>query len=266
MIVGARNKPALTEDISQGSFAIYPETADIKTASEAYANRFKGKVGAWFLHIQEEAILRILRPYPKANILDIGGGHGQMTGPLIRENYTVTVLGSAEKCNARIRDFIEGGHCNFQTGNILDLPYPDGHFDVVVSFRLLAHVKHWKLFLNEASRVARKAVIIDYPELRSVNYFAPSLFIFKKRLEKSDLTRPYSCFRESEVVEIFNQKGFIRKERFAEFFLPMVFHRVLQSPKISIYLEDIFRSAGFTERFGSPVILKMVREKINQEE
>jgi 2-polyprenyl-3-methyl-5-hydroxy-6-metoxy-1,4-benzoquinol methylase len=126
MIVDARNKPVLSEDISKGSFAIYPETADIKTASEAYANRFTGKVGAWFLRVQEEAILRILRSYPKAKILDIGGGHGQMTGPLIRENYIVTVLGSAEKCNARIRDFIEGGHCNFQTGNILDLPIQMG--------------------------------------------------------------------------------------------------------------------------------------------
>ncbi|NEO49979.1 MAG: class I SAM-dependent methyltransferase, partial [Moorea sp. SIO4A3] len=62
--------------VSTGDF---PETADIETSSEDYASRFAGEIGAWLLKVQEDATLKMLTPYPKATILDVGGGHGQLT-------------------------------------------------------------------------------------------------------------------------------------------------------------------------------------------
>jgi SAM-dependent methyltransferase len=253
-------KNTLINDSNSTSQPFLPESADIETSSEAYAKRFSGKAGAWLLKVQEEATLDMLKTYNDATILDVGGGHGQIAGILIRKNYHVTVLGSDENCKIRIQNYVNEGLCNFQVGNILKLPFPDQSFDIVISFRLLPHVKSWEKFLEEAARVARKAVILDYPELHSVNYFAPSLFRFKKHLEKNNLTRRYSCFREGDLIDFFKQEGFVRSERYAEFFLPMVLHRVLGAPKISIFMERIFRSAGFTDKFGSPVILKLVRE------
>jgi 2-polyprenyl-3-methyl-5-hydroxy-6-metoxy-1,4-benzoquinol methylase len=234
------------------------ETADIETSSDEYARRFSGEVGEWFLRIQEEATLRMLAPYPRASILDVGGGHGQLTNALIQNGYIVTVLGSAEICKARIQKFIDKRQCFFRVENFLDLSLSDQQFDVVVSFRLLPHVNQWQRFLLELTRVAKKSVILDYPEIRSINFIAPYLFDLKKRVEGN--TRHYQCFRESELLPIFKSKGFLRMERFAEFFLPMVLHRKLNAPKVSSAFESTSRFFGLTNLFGSPVIIKMIRE------
>lgn len=236
----------------------FPETADIETSSEAYARRFSGQIGEWFINVQQEASLSMLAPYRRATILDVGGGHGQLTGALIRNDHPVTVLGSAEICKARIQDLIDNRRCSFKVGNILDLPFDDKHFDVVISYRLLAHVNQWQEFISELCRVAKKAVIIDYPEIRSLNAFAPYLFDYKKNVEGN--TRPYSTFRESDLLQVFESIGFVRKNKFPEFFLPMVFHRKLNSLGISKSLEATFRFLGMTSFFGSPIILKLIPE------
>ena len=238
----------------------FPETADIETSSEDYARRFSGEVGSWFLKVQEEVTLRMLAPYPKSTVLDVGGGHGQITEALVRNGYRVTVLGSAEVCKQRIKTMIDHGRCSFQVGNILDLPYPEGSFDVVLSYRLLSHVTQWRRFLTELTRVARRAVMVDYPPVRSVNYISPLLFDWKKRVEGN--TRPYTCFRESELLEAFKPAGFIVSDRYPQFVFPMVVHRMLKSPRVSSSMERFLHFSGLTRWFGSPVILKLVREEV----
>jgi 2-polyprenyl-3-methyl-5-hydroxy-6-metoxy-1,4-benzoquinol methylase len=243
-----------------GSAYDFPETADIETSSDDYALRFSGEIGSWFLKVQEKATLQMLAPYKAARVLDVGGGHGQLTDALIQNGYRVTVLGSSDVCKEQIRKFIDGNRCTFKVGNILDLPAPDQAFDVVISYRLLPHVNQWKRFLHELTRVARKVVLVDYPAVRSINCIAPQLFQFKKRLEGN--TRPFSAFRESELLEVFESLGFARADRYAEFFLPMVLHRVLKLPALSSAMERIFRLLGATDCFGSPVVLKVARKTV----
>ena len=237
--------------------AHFPETADIETSSDDYARRFDGKVGEWFLKVQEQATLEMLAPYPNATVLDVGGGHGQLTDGLVRSGCRLTVLGSSEECRARIQPYVEAGRADFKVGNILDMPYPDQAFDVVVSYRLLPHVTRWQEFLAELARVAKKAVVVDYPEVRSINYAAPYLFRFKKQLEGN--AREFTCFRERELLRILNELGFRAAARFPQFFVPMVLHRKLKQPGLSAAAERFFRLTGLTGLFGSPVILKVVR-------
>ena len=71
-----------------------PETADIETSSAAYASRFSGPTGSWLLRVQAEATLSMLQSYPQATILEVGGGHGQLTPHLLKAGHSVTVLGS----------------------------------------------------------------------------------------------------------------------------------------------------------------------------
>jgi 2-polyprenyl-3-methyl-5-hydroxy-6-metoxy-1,4-benzoquinol methylase len=236
----------------------FAETADIETSSEDYARRFAGAVGAWFLKVQEEATLRMLASYPGASVLDVGGGHGQLAGPLIDAGFRVEVLGSAEVCSARLRGYLDAGCCAFRVGDILDLPYPDRSFDIVISYRLLPHVTRWPEYLRELARVARQAVVVDYPSIRSINYLTPRLFGLKKRLEGN--TRTYTCFEEQELLAVFRPLGFVPGARHAEFFLPMVLHRKLKAPALSTAAERLCRACGLTEPFGSPVILKLVRD------
>ncbi len=232
------------------------ETADIETSSDDYASRFAGEIGTWLLKVQEQATLRMLAPYPHARILDVGGGHGQLTGALIQNGYQVTVLGSADICKARIKNFLDANQCEFKVGNVLDLPYPEAAFDVVISYRFLAHVTQWQQFLGELSRVAKEAVIIDYPTVRSFNAIAPYLFKLKKGLEGN--TRPFTCYQEKEILDFLQNIGLKQSERYAQFLMPMVLHRALKSTQVSSALEKILRLCGFTNLFGSPVIAKFI--------
>jgi hypothetical protein len=86
----------------------------------------------------------------------------------------------------------------------------------------------------------------------------PRFFDFKKKLERN--TRPFTCFKEAELLRVFQNLGFVRVDRYPEFFLPMVFHRILGRPSLSSGAEAAFRLLGITSWFGSPVILKLVRE------
>lgn len=237
---------------------LFPETADIETSSDDYARRFSGAVGDWFLQVQEAATLEMLAPYPEATILDVGGGHGQATAALVRCGYHLTVLGSDDSCANRIRRFVDAGQVEFRVGDILNLPFPDRSFDVVLSYRLLPHVSRWQPYLAEMARVARQAVVLDYPEARSINYITPYLFKYKKRLEGN--TRPYTVFRGRELDEAFRRLGFAPAARYPEFFWPMVLHRKLKQPRLSAGLEAAARTLGLTGWLGSPVIRKWVRE------
>lgn len=237
--------------------ADYPETADIETSSDAYARRFDGAAGQWMLEVQERLTLAMLADRPGISILDVGGGHGQLAIPLCRAGYRVTVLGSAASCRKRVAGEVESGRCTFLTGNVIDLPFPDGAFDVVISFRLLTHCVAWPVLVRELCRVARQSVIVDYPTSEGLNAIAPALFGAKKKLEGN--TRHWRLFTHGEVAEAFAKRGYGVVRRSPQFFLPMVLHRVLRSRQTSRALEGVCRVLGLTRRWGSPVIVEMSR-------
>jgi 2-polyprenyl-3-methyl-5-hydroxy-6-metoxy-1,4-benzoquinol methylase len=252
-----RDAALVTEAISL-AMSRMREVPDIETSSEAYAQRFAGPVGAWFLRVQEQAVHRMLAAWPAATILEVGGGHGQLTSGLVRQGHRVTVLGSDVRCRQRIKGLVDQGLCRFVTGDLLALPYPPQSFDVVVSIRLLSHVDAWSQFIQELTRVARYAVVVDYPPRRSLNVLFPVLFGAKKRLEGN--TRPYRVFRESpEVIAAFANCGFTLRQRCPQFFWPMVLHRVLGQPGISQALEAPCRGA-MRRWFGSPVVALLTRK------
>jgi 2-polyprenyl-3-methyl-5-hydroxy-6-metoxy-1,4-benzoquinol methylase len=231
---------------------------DVEVSTEDYARRFAGPTGAWFLRVQADATLRMLRPWPGATILDVGGGHGQLTGPLAAAGYRVTVLGSDPRCSRLIEGMVRNGGCSFATGDLLALPYPDRSFDVVTAFRLLAHLPEWRRFIGELARVARHAVIIDFAATRSLNVLSPLLFRLKHRVEGN--TRPFALFKEADLVAEFGRHSFTPSERYGQFFLPMAGHRALNTSPLSRALEAPFRWSGLTSLLGSPVIMRLVRQ------
>ncbi|MEW6367634.1 MAG: class I SAM-dependent methyltransferase [Acidobacteriota bacterium] len=247
-----------------GAESGFLETADIETSSDEYARRFDGRVGRWFLDVQERATLAMLRPYPGATVLDVGGGHGQLTPALVRAGHKVMVLGSAEVCRKRVQAYVDQGLCAFDAGDLLALPYADASFDVTVSYRLMAHVIRWKRFVSELARVSRLAVILDYPSVRSLNYAAPLLFGVKRRYEET--VRPFTCFREADLLDELRLQGFEPGARFPQYFFPMLLHRMLRVQPLSAAAERICRAVGLTERFGSPVILRVRRTMASQGE
>ena len=168
------------------------ETADVETSSAEYARRFAGPVGAWLLTVQERIVTDWLAGLRGAAVLDVGGGHGQLALPLAAAGCRVTVLGSSDACRAPLEPAVSEGRLDFTTGSVIALPYPPGAFDVALSIRLLPHCRRWRMLVGELCRVARRAVIVDYPAWRSVNLFAGLLFGLKRRIEHN--TRPFALF------------------------------------------------------------------------
>jgi SAM-dependent methyltransferase len=231
------------------------EDADVETSSEAYARRFSGPIGRWFLEVQSRTTLDILRPWPGVSVLDVGGGHGQVTGPLVDAGHDVTVYGSGEICRERVRTWVDAGRARFASGDLLELPFPDRSFDVALSYRLLPHVTRWTTLVSELARVARRAVVVDYPTRRSVNALSRVLFGVKKSVEGD--TRPFTIFRDAEIVRTFAAARFAPSERRPQFFFPMAAHRALGALPASRALEGLAAALGLTRALGSPVILRL---------
>lgn len=239
------------------------DSADVETSSEEYASRFRGPVGGFFLDVQQRAVLRLLSPWPGARVLDVGGGHAQLAPPLVQSGYRVTVAGSGEACRERLDRALPAGAFEFRACDLLELPFPDRSFDVVLAFRLFAHVERWRELVAELCRVADRAVIVDFSDTRSFNALYGPLFAWKKKIEGN--TRTFITFRPGEVGAELIRHGFGRPEEIRQFFLPMVVHRAfgkaLGSAVPSRALEAVSSGLGLTRALGSPVILRVEREE-----
>jgi SAM-dependent methyltransferase len=237
--------------------ALVKETPDIETASDAYARRFAGAAGRYLLAEQEAAIRAVLADWNGGSVLDVGGGHAQLT-PLLRTlARDVVVLGSDACSLQRVhRDFPE---CATATGDLLAIPFESRSFDVVVAVRLLPHVRNWPRLLCELCRVARRAVVVDYPRTTGFNRLTPLLFPLKKRLEGN--TRHYRNFRDAELDELLSVCGFEPRERRAQFLLPMVVHRSANGFAPLRGLERAAQVLGLTQALGSPVVLRADRRR-----
>jgi SAM-dependent methyltransferase len=231
--------------------------ADVETSSAAYARRFEGPVGRWFLDVQARTMLELLRPRPGASVLDVGGGHAQLTGALVEAGCDVTVYGSADRCSERVQAWVRSDQARFRSGPLLQAPWPDGSFDAALAFRLLPHIDRWRELVRELCRLARHVVIVDYPTARSANAVSGALFGVKKGIEGD--TRPFRVFRDAEVEESFAAAGFVRTARRPQFLLPMALHRGLRLASLSRALEATASVAGLTRAWGSPVILRAER-------
>ena len=234
------------------------EAPDIESSSEAYAGRFAGPVGEHFLAVQERLTLDLLAPWRGGTVLDVGGGHAQLAGPLARAGYQVTVTGSSEVCGARLARLLPPGTVEFRAADLLALPYADRSFDVAISFRQLSHLGRWRDLLAELARVARHAVVVDYPDVRSFNLLYGALFRWKRAAEGN--TRTFHCFPVGAVRRELARHGFGAPVARRQFFLPMVVHRVVGRAGFVRAAEGASRALGLTRAFGSPVILRMTRQ------
>ncbi len=233
--------------------------ADVETSSEGYARRFSGPVGQWLLTVQESAVASLLGPSNSRTLLDVGGGHAQLAQPLSSLGYKVTVLGSQQVCATRLTAWLGNQQGKFVVGEILNLPFADKSFDIVLSVRLISHCPEWKRLISELARVAAGEVVIDFPPLFSCNLFYNFLFFLKRSLEGN--TRSFLIFSEKELVSEFTKHGFKLNGRRKQFFFPMVLHRVLKNHSISALLESIAAVLGLTALFGSPTVIRMKRER-----
>lgn len=235
-----------------------PEDADVETASKGYATRFESPTGRWMLTRQADITLALLRGLENASVLDVGGGHGQTAPILAERGYKVSVLASGPAAvNPALQSLLDTGGVSLLTGELRQPPIADRSFDVVLSYRLLAHARDLPGLVAGLSRSARHSVIVDYATSRSFNAAADLLFTAKKKVEQN--TRPFLVLRDRDVEALFEKQGFERRARRPQFFWPMALHRALGQPVLSRGIEGLAAMTGLRTLFGSPVIARFDR-------
>lgn len=235
-----------------------PEDADVETASPGYASRFESPVGEWMLATQMALTLDLLKDLEGSRVLDVGGGHGQVAPGLARHGFKVCVLASCEGAiGPVVRSAAESGEVEVIRGDLRHPPVEDGSFDVVLSYRLLAHARDLPALLTGLARPARRSVLVDYATKRSFNAGADLLFAAKRRVERN--TRPFLVLSDPQVQEPLRKENFVPRARRPQFFWPMALHRALDSPMLSRGLEGLTAGLGLRALFGSPVIARFDR-------
>ncbi len=234
------------------------EPPDVETASDRYARRFAGPVGKWFLEIQGSTALQLLGPLQRgARVLDVGGGHAQLTPYLIEAGFETVVVGSTPACARRLRPWLDTDQIVFEPASLAELPFSARSFDAVLAFRLLAHVESPEELIQELCRVADKTVVVDYASTRSFNLVSRAAFGAKRRVEGD--TRPFRTCSPASIRAMFASAHFRVSAVRPQFVVPMAVHRMASSAAISHFAEVIARRVGLTKMFGSPVVVRADR-------
>ena len=96
---------------------------------------------------------------PSGEALEIGSGSGAMAAQLLRKfprlrivatDYDTDMVATAGR---RLASF--GERAQSQRVDAVALPFPDGSFDLVLSFAMLHHVTNWRKAVAEAVRMLR---------------------------------------------------------------------------------------------------------------
>lgn len=228
---------------------------DIHSSSIEYTSRFSGGVGEWFLNVQNGKTEKLLKSVPNRNrALDVGGGHAQNVEVTEKLGMKLDVLGSDDACF----DYLRSKYPNFNgaliVGNLVQSELKDSSYPIVMSYRILAHINDWKAHISELCRISSQTVILEFPNVNSVNRIADALFGLKKKIEGN--TRTYQLFSRNQIVEEFKENGFSLVGDEGQYIAPMVVHRALKSAAISKVLERLLSLILPQKYLGSPLILK----------
>jgi len=246
--------------VGHGRAAHDTRAADVETSSEAYAQRFAGPVGRWLLDVQADCVRELLaeRDCRSLSVLEVGGGHGQLTGALLGAGHRIVVHGSRSVCHERLR--AQRTPVQHVTSPLWQLPFRERAFDLVAAVRLLAHVEDWSVVFAELARVSRRFLLVDFPARGAVHRLAPGLFAAKRRLEGN--TRPYFDYALGEIEQAARSVGMDVLGVRRQFAFPMVLHRTLRRPAVSRALERAASVAGVTRVAGSPVLVLAGRSQV----
>ena len=150
----------------------------------------------------------------KMSVVDVGAGTGRASLLLARAGADVTavdasreMLAIAERRAAEESEATAPARpIHFVVGTLTRSSLPDQSFDAAVSLRVLMHTPEWRRCLGELCRVARRAVVIDYPSARSVA--AIESFLRKGAHALGVKTEAYRVFGAGTLAKELEAHGF----------------------------------------------------------
>jgi ubiquinone/menaquinone biosynthesis C-methylase UbiE len=232
------------------SYTFYADKAN----AEAFdARRFSGPIGDLVAKGQADVLAGMLGAIRGRSILDVGTGTGRAALLMAAAGASVTgVDASAEMLAiAEHRAHEAGRTIAFQVGDAHALEFPAQSFDVAVSLRVLMHTPRWRQCIAELCRVARHAIVLDYPSATSS---ALTQSVARRGLHAIGRpTEPYRVFLDAQVRQEIEQHGFRVRAIHRQFVLPIALHKAIGSAGFTQTSERWLARAGLLRLFGSPV-------------
>jgi SAM-dependent methyltransferase len=254
MISSPSGRPPVDHD--HYSYAVY---ADPRMAERFDRLRFSGPIGSWLAAEQERVLADFLGNLSGKTVIDVGTGTGRAAIALARFGGTVTGVDASPEmlAVARGRAASEGLAVTMLEGDAHHLPFPDSSFDVCVSLRVLMHAPDWHQCLGELCRVSRWRIVLDYPALLSG---AALQSAFRRVLAAAG--RPveaYRVFGDRTIRDSLERHGYRVVGMHRQFVLPIGFHKLIGSRRVSERLEHWLARVGLLALCGSPVTLAAER-------
>ncbi len=113
---------------------------------------------------------------PKLKVLEAGCGIGRWVVPLSEDNYDVTGIEIEEKALKIIRNNFISENLELVHGDILNMDFPDGTFDFVLSLGVLEHFENAELqmkAIEEHIRVLKDSgtILVTVPQISFLRLF-----------------------------------------------------------------------------------------------
>ncbi len=221
--------------------------SDPEIAKAFDTDRYGGAVGKWVINLEKQLFSALgIRAKKASRVLDIGSGTGKLSA--VAESSLFVGLD-------RSLPMLLVGKSSMETpyplilGDAQCLPFVNDSFDIVLASRLLLHLPDWQSMVSESCRIARIAVILDFPTSPSLAALEPR---FWSSLRGSSAPPPHKIFTLGQVRSAFEISGFTCEELHKGLLLPYRLHRWLGKPRLSQVLEGIAKKTGLTSLFGSP--------------
>lgn len=144
-------------------------------------------------------------------VLDIASGEGFGTFYLSQVAHEVAGVDVDMECIDLAKEkYGQNKKITFSQGTCEEIPYPDGYFDVVVSFETIEHLEECNqdIFLREIKRVLKHdgLLIISSPEHNVFQHVAPDYPFHKHELSRSQLIDALSSGFKS--LRVLSQNSF----------------------------------------------------------
>jgi len=166
MVRPARSLSPPSSSPLNGHSTAAPRGLHLNGYRSANLNRYttSSRIYRWHTAAFHEALYDLLAEAEPRTVLDAGCGEGLVADLLASRNPNLRITGVDKSAEAVAFARKHFGHAAaFRTGSLLDLPFEDDAFDLVLCSEVLEHLDEPGQALEELKRVASKHVLITVP-------------------------------------------------------------------------------------------------------